>query len=114
MTEKQVMTAGHSQAEPQPPPHHPGDRSACGVGNRRGAPLSLRVAEVNHSTPAWFPGYQIKKNLEVWQKSWSSRCHLNSLRAKCKAQLLASHTAGMACSRVFARCESNSMEGSKS
>lgn len=26
MTEKQVTTAGHSQAEPQPPPRHPGDR----------------------------------------------------------------------------------------
>lgn len=54
MTEKQVMTAGHSQAEPQPPPHHPGDRLACGMGNRRGTPLSPREAEVNTAHPRGF------------------------------------------------------------
>lgn len=54
MTEKQVTTAGHSQAEPQPPPHHHRDRLACGMGNRRGTPLSQREAEVNTAHPRGF------------------------------------------------------------
>lgn len=66
MTEKQVTTVTVRLSLS----HHPAIlRQMAYGGNRHGAPLSLRVAEVNHSTPQWFPGYQIRKNLEVWQKS---------------------------------------------